>query len=375
MTALTAKLAAFGLHGHQSISAEPLPDEAWERLLIDVRRERIEGLLAAAVHDRALAVTPAQQDAIRKESRSRAGVDLFLERELLGVGDHFTSEGVAFRVLKGLAWSHTTYPDPSWRGTGDVDLLVATKDWYRAVRLLEDLGMRRATPELRPGFDVRFGKDATLDTHTGWEVDLHRVLVLGPYGLWVDEPSLMAGIAVLRVGGLDLPSLDPPRSFIHACYNAVLADDPPRLIALRDVAQMAVGQVDPVAVRSLARRWRSERVVAVAIRRSEAVLGISLSSTPIGTEFGAVRFRVRDRALLACYRGPERGFTSQAAGVIAVPGLRARAAYLAALGRPDNAYLRSRGWRSSSPLRQGLSRAWHRRRGTDRTSRPERART
>ena len=95
--------------------------------------------------------------------------------------------GIAHRVLKGHAWAHTVYPDPSWRAFGDVDLLVGTDDSDRAVEVLESTGVRRTLPEVRPGFDRRFGKDATLLSASGREVDLHRLLVAGPYGLWVDE--------------------------------------------------------------------------------------------------------------------------------------------------------------------------------------------
>lgn len=369
MTGLAAGVAAFGLDRDRAICSEPLAQGDWDRLLATVRQQRIEGLLAAAVHAGALPVAPEQRDAVREMARGRANVDLLLERELLGVAAHFASEDIPFRVLKGLAWCHTVYPDPSWRGSGDVDLLVDAKDWYRAVGLLEGQGMHRITPELRSGFDARFGKDATFDTPAGWEVDLHRVLVLGPYGLWVDERELIAEAVTVRIGGRELQTLDLVRSFIHACYNAVLTDDPPRLIALRDVAQMAVSGVDGVAARQLARRWRGERVVALAVRRSQTVLGVDLSDTPVGAELAPVSLRLQDRALLACHRGPARGYTTQMAGVIAVGGLRGRLEYLTALARPGETYLTARGWSGSSPLRQGLVRVRRgRRRSAERTS-------
>lgn len=350
------QVAAFGLEGDLPERERPLDDAAWAELTGRVRGERIEGLLAAAVDGGALPVTDTQLEAVREAARSRAAVDLYLERELVAVARVLTQADVAFRVLKGLAWAHSVYPDPSWRGTGDVDLLVATSDWYRAIDVLEANGLRRRVPELRPGFDSRFGKEATLSTPGGWEVDLHRVLVVGPFGLWPDVDELFGGKAAISVGGTQLPILDAEPALIHACYNAVLADDPPRLIALRDVAQMArSGMVDPAVTDQLAQRWKGRYVVAQALDLAGSTLRTDLSATGLGATFGPPRPTLRERVLVASYRGPARGFTSQATGFLAVRGPRNKAAYLSALARPQTSYLSARGW-SNGSLRQGLRR-------------------
>lgn len=355
------RIAAFGLDRArpellEHIEGKPLDDDMWAALTARVRMERIEGLLAATVDGGALPVTDPQLEEVREAARSRAAVDLHLEGELLAVGRILSDAGVAYRVLKGLAWAHSVYPDPSWRGTGDVDLLIATGDWYRAIEILEANGLHRTLPELRPGFDASFGKDATLATPRGWEVDLHRVLVVGPFGLWSDIDELFVGDATISVGGFELPVLDPEPAFVHACYNAALADDPPRLIALRDVAQMALSdQVDPVATERLARRWKGEQVAALALTLAGTILGADLSATPLAATLGSRRPTLRDRVVLASYHGPARGFTSQAAGVLAVPGTRRKAEYLSALARPQRSYLSARGW-STGSLRQGLRR-------------------
>ena len=158
---VVAAVAAFGLAGSPRLPDAPLDPAAWSGLLSDVTRERIEGLLGAAVAAGALVVTDEQLHDVRSVAQRRAALALGLERELLLTHEALEKAGIAHRVLKGHAWAHTVYPDPSWRAFGDVDLLVGTDDWDRAVEVLESTGVRRTLPEVRPGFDRRFGKDAT----------------------------------------------------------------------------------------------------------------------------------------------------------------------------------------------------------------------
>ncbi|MBA3621797.1 MAG: hypothetical protein H0W51_05695 [Euzebyales bacterium] len=58
--------------------------------------------------------------------------------------------------------------------------------------MLGNCGYRRSWPQLRPGFDRRFGKGAPLRRDEGWELDLHRTFVMGPFGLTVDLDGLFA---------------------------------------------------------------------------------------------------------------------------------------------------------------------------------------
>ncbi|MGH9115189.1 MAG: nucleotidyltransferase family protein, partial [Acidimicrobiales bacterium] len=128
-----ASVAGFGLPGAPAFPASPLGSGDWGALLAGVVRERIEGLLAASVAAGALPVEEGQREQVRQAARGRARVDIGLERELLGTAALLDGAGVAYRALKGPAWAHTLYSDPSWRGFGDVDLLLDGRDWYRAV--------------------------------------------------------------------------------------------------------------------------------------------------------------------------------------------------------------------------------------------------
>jgi hypothetical protein len=350
-------VASFGLLEARPLDGGQLNVAGWHALVARASKERMEGILAAAVSAGALEVTDSQLDRLREVTRSRARADLLLERETVRAAGLLEAAGVPYRVLKGPAWAHTAYPDPMWRGFGDVDILVLPARWYDALEALEASGARRLFPELRPDFDGRFGKDATFVARSGWEIDLHRTLVLGPYGFWVDCDELLSrSPAFVSLGGTSVAVLDPDAAFVHACYNAALADDPPRVAALRDVAQMAIaGSVDPGETFSLAQRWKGVGVVRRALAITESALGSALHDTPIARRF-AGKASTRDRMLMATYRGPGRGYTSQLAGVVALPGLRAKAAYLSALARPQRAYLDARGFSASGFLEHAIRR-------------------
>ena len=344
-----AAVAGLGLPGAAGFSSSPLPSSAWSDLVAAVWRQRIEGLLAAAVADGSLVVTTEQRDQVKEAARARASVDLRLERELLSTVSLLDREGVTYRVLKGPAWAHSVYPDPSWRGSGDVDLLLAADDWYDALEIFGAAGARRSVPELAAGFDRRFGKEATLVSASGWEIDLHRTLVVGPFGLWIDPEDLFGPSATITLRDYDLPVFGPDVAFLHACYNAALGDDPPRLIAVRDVYQQILSeQLDPERVAVMAQRWRGEAVVARALWLTRDVLGVDLGDRPVAAAFAGRRPSLKERALLASYRGPGRGYSSQLAAVVALADGRERAAYLWALARPQPSYLVARGL--SSPL-------------------------
>jgi hypothetical protein len=307
----------------------------------------------------AWAVTPGQLGDLRDAVRARAAVDLCLEQEHLNTVRVLEDAGFSCRVLKGQAWAHTFYPNPGWRGFGDVDLLVRSDDWYQVIEVLQGRGAHRIVPELRPGFDRRLGKEATLVTESGWEIDLHRTLVVGPFGLWIDEADLFARPGALSIGGVTMATVNQEAAFLHACYNAALADDPPRLIAVRDVCQVALaGNPEPNLVEEMALRWRATAVIVRALALASDLLGQELWRLPVAAPFATRRGTAVEQALMATYRGPGRGYTSQLAAVVAVAGARERLAYLRALAHPEHSYLVARGLTPFTYLRTAARRVW-----------------
>lgn len=331
-----AAIAAYGLAGSGSaMPSQPLDGAAWSGLRDQVTAERLVGFLASAIADGAFPVTAEQSRQSQRLHVTSMRVALVLEAMLLRVGDLFEARGIDYRVLKGSAYAHICYPAPSYRSFGDVDLLVRSHDFDAAVATLLTVGARRRYPEPRPGFDRRFSKGASFVLPDGLELDLHRTFVSGPYGLTIDLPSLFTTMTEFDIAGRSLAALGSEERFVHACFHAVLGHAVPRLLALRDVAQILLHEpLDTARVHAMAVSWQCEIVVAVAIvatwSRFELSDQVSLSIWAEGFEPSRDQLR-----LLNLYTGSTRSYAGQSiAAVRAIPGMRNKLSYVQAIANP-----------------------------------------
>jgi hypothetical protein len=117
-------------------------------------------------------------------------------------------------------------------------------------------------------------------------------------------------------------------------------------------------RADPSSVVEMARRWRAPAVVGRAMSRAADLLGQALWRLPVAAPFADHRATAWERALVASYRGPGRGYTSQLATVVAVRGAGERLASLRELARPQRPYMSARGWSPLAPLRDAARRIW-----------------
>jgi hypothetical protein len=270
---------------------------------------------------------------------------LRIERLLLDALGCLAAANIDARVLKGVALAHTVYSEPSWRIYADADLLVSSDDFDSAVRVLEGgRALERDVPELRQGFDRRFGKEALLRTADGLELDLHRTFVEGALGLTVRLPDLFATPQRFQLGGRCVATLPPAQQLLLAAHTAVLGDWPPRFSALRDVVQVLT-TLSPAhsQVLELAERWRARAVLARALTYAWEVLTPASRPSLIGWARSYRPDRL-ERVLLASHLGPTRAYTRHAAALLVVPGLAGRLAYLSAIAWPQRAYLEARGF-------------------------------
>ncbi|HEX6207427.1 MAG TPA: nucleotidyltransferase family protein [Actinomycetota bacterium] len=334
------ELASFGVPGGPS---DPLavPDGGWPRALSGLVRERLTGIAAAALKEGALKLSEEEEAELLDRQQEAMCHALALERELLRLARAFADAGVELIVLKGPAVAHTIYPDPSWRPFGDLDVLVRTADWRRACSLLPELGYRRRFPEPRPGFVERFGHTAAHQGPAGLEVDLHRTLVGGPFGLWMDPDELFDSTETFELGGRTLRRLDDTALLMHAFVHAALGHRPPLLLPLRDVAQAASSGVDRARLADWGRRWRLSVVYRHASRVLSESVGVRLpEGLAPGTEERPSR---RERRALDAYTTARRDRGGKSLGSLrAIRGLRAKAAYLIALLFPSREFLQSR---------------------------------
>lgn len=321
----------------RSIEFEGLPEAEWQQILAATRLERVEPQLAAAVADPANRAAPAQvEDALLLHARAMATA-LLLDRQLLEVAEIFDRAGVDFVVLKGAASAHLDRPDPSDRAYGDVDLLVPAPHIDRAEGLMVAAGGRRAYPSPRPDFDRRFGKGSSFRTNSGLEVDLHRTLALGPFGLAIEPRALFSGQARFVMGGHEVFALDRPRRFLHACYHAVLGRSRPKLVPLLDLVHAAPSSgAEAATVVDLASRWRADAVVEHAIRAAESVLDARLPRALVEAR-PQLRPTTQQRRWLAGYVGESRSSARLTlTAVEAIGGWHERLDYLTAVLWPSN---------------------------------------
>jgi Uncharacterised nucleotidyltransferase len=344
VTTMLGGVATYGLPGSPSAaSSKPLDHDDWHLLLAHVRRERITGLLAEAISTEFFPATDTQATEAFDLSTEVLATELTLEATLLQVAETFENEVIPFRVLKGPAVAHLDYPDAALRDFGDIDLLIRPDDLDRTIALLNEQGFARRFPEPRAGFDRRFTKSVSVVNPGGQELDLHRTLAPGVFGLRVRVETLWdASPAQFVLGDRTLVALGSAERFIHACYHAVLGNAPPRLVPLRDIAQMLLcGSVAPNQVQTVAAAWRGEAVVKHAIMTAWAAMRltdvVALSSWAAQDSAGSQQ-RELARALSLNY-----SYTAQALdSVRAIPTVRDRLRYVSALAFPRRSYLSGR---------------------------------
>lgn len=353
---LARAIAAASSDHASRAEGSPLDDAAFAELVRLVEDHRLLGGLMEGVERGAIAITDSQRELLRVRHRVWATNGLRVERLLEVVTECFERAGIESRVLKGPALAHSVYGDPAWRVFGDLDLLIAPRDLDAAVRLVVDeLGGDRTIAELRPGFDREFGKEVMARVD-GLELDLHRTLVSGPFGLTIDLENLASNPGEVVVGGRRYATLSPVARYLHACYNLALGDQPPRLGGLRDLLLVdRLGDVTPDAVIETARRWQGTAVVNRAATLVRDLASERQDST-ILEELSRLTPPPRERAALHTYLSSTASYRRQVASLLVIPGVRARGRYLWPLLSPSRDYLVSRGWTETSHVRRAARR-------------------
>ncbi len=299
LTAPARWLLASGLPTALTPPAEPLEPAQWESLVAQAGNHGLEGLLVAAVADGSLPVTTVQRarsavmelDLTRRRMayEKRAGAALAL----------LDAAGIEVRLLKGLAVARLEYPDDQLRPTGDLDVLVRPSQIDAAVAALVAAGGQWADPEPTVGFNRYVAKGATVYLPSvGIEVDLHRLLVWGPFGVRLPPEELWIARRSLTVGGVQRFTLGREETLLHACAHQLVLGVT-RAREARDVAQMLCNPaLDVERLLGLARRWGQEALVATAALLAERELALTADAHPLHAWAHGYPVTLRDRLWL-----------------------------------------------------------------------------
>ncbi|MFZ0386093.1 MAG: nucleotidyltransferase family protein [Solirubrobacteraceae bacterium] len=128
--------------------------------------------------------------------------------------------GARARLLKGPSIARWLYHDPDDREYGDCDVLIAPEWLADAERALDALGYEREYDDRSLPDWWREHASAWLRHRDGVSVDLHRTLV----GVGVPDPEcwqlLSADPGSLRVGGIEVLTLNEPARMLHVALHA-----------------------------------------------------------------------------------------------------------------------------------------------------------
>lgn len=340
---LAAVIAGHGLPRASSpLPFGPLEPSSWDVLARQVVEQRIECLLRRAIVEGAFPATPVQAEAARSLARRRTLRVLQLEGLLVRTSRLFDDQAIQHRIMKGPAMARTVYTHFSDRAFGDIDLIVRPDQFATAVAALEAEGGIRRYDQPRPGFDRRFTKAASVVMPDGLSVDLHRTLVLGPFGLSIRLEDLFLSPGSMTLSGHSIATFNAVTACVHAGLHAALGDWPARLVPLRDVAQFAyLPGLDTGDVVATARSWKADTPLAAALTETERRFGrLDTDLTQWARSHSPTR---RDARYLALYQQPDRSYRKLALAATAeVIGVGDKLRYLTSLAFPERAYLARR---------------------------------
>lgn len=340
---LATALAATGLAGSRlEYPEQPLGGAQWLQLLRVVKAERLSGLALRAVQRGTMPATQDQRDALGVAHVESMSVAVMLERHLLHAVAALDDSSIPSRVLKGPAVAHLVYPEPGMRPFNDIDMLVPASQFDAAVEVLGAAGFERRRQPLAPGFDARFGKGATLFAPGDMQLDLHRTFVGGRYGLAIRLDDLFGATSMLELGGRTVLGLGPEERFLHACYHAAVGDPVPRLLTLRDIAEMVLhGDLDFDRVQRLAQDWAGLPVLARAVQVTWQTFDLA-DVTAVSVWASRFRPSKADERILRAYTTHRSGGAQALTSIGAIPGLRSKVEFVRAVALPGSDFLASK---------------------------------
>jgi hypothetical protein len=299
-----------------------------------IRNHRLEGLLVHAVASLHLPSTPDQRRKVAQLEVNLTRDRIWHDMRLIEITEMLRDASIEQRVLKGPAFGTLDYPDRIMRPTGDIDLLVRGDELPGAIETLVVNGGSVVDPEPIKGYTQVIGKSTTVTMPDGLEVDLHRMLVRGPFGVRMRPEDLWRRSREFAIGGVPMATLGLEESLIHACFHLMILSDK-RALTVRDVAQfLANPALDTDTVIELSRAWKAQIVLGAAVLLTTSMIP-AVADTDLLPWARALKPGPMDRTYLRIARpGATMGPAEWPATLIALRSNSARVMLIRSILRP-----------------------------------------
>jgi hypothetical protein len=209
----------------QKLAQQPI---RWSHLLEIVDHHKVVPLFFRNLDTFAPGYMPDEQAAALR-ARSVANAHLCLSRTAHLVALHrlFREQQIDLRIFKGIPLAIAAFQDPGLRDAGDIDLLVAEKDIFKAGEILETQGYVRFEPQarltprrLRSYFAHQ--KDFSYEhPTTGMVIDLHWRLFRNSF-LPANARLEEVGEDSIHLGSERIPTLPAQRLLLYLCVHGAL---------------------------------------------------------------------------------------------------------------------------------------------------------
>ena len=248
-------------------------------------------------------------------------------------------------VIKGQATARIFYPDPSMRGSADLDLLVREGEMARAAEVLKAEVGGSIDELVKPGWKYR--KSITTRDQHGVQLDVHQRLADGYFGLKAN--GLFDEFRYFTVGPAVVAMPPPEVLFIGACFHESLGGSSPLSTALDVALGLQSDSVDLDRVLQLAGGWQVSAAVGAGVRSALARLALPDSFAP--EEYRSLTGSSREQNLLSQYGDDRRFALLQSQLAMHQPTLRAKLGFATAWFRPSQELLEFRGITRNDYLR------------------------
>jgi hypothetical protein len=200
----------------------------WSHLLEIVDHHKVVPLFSRNLNTFAPGYMPDEQAAALR-ARSVANAHLCLSRiaHLVALHRLFREQQIDLRIFKGIPLAIAAFQDPALRDAGDIDLLIAEKDIFRAGEILETQGYVRFEPQARLTprrlrSYLEHQKDFSYEhPTTGLVIDLHWRLFRNSF-LPANARLEEVGEEWIHLGSERIPTLPAQRLLLYLCVHGAL---------------------------------------------------------------------------------------------------------------------------------------------------------